>query len=253
MGYTFLILETEVAIQNDLKRIIATMDEQNKILMTDKAEVGLVMFGKYTVDILLVNTQLTGDTTGWQFIAEAREANPFIPIVVISTDSSVEDMLAGFKKYNLMDVIALPYEENEIEQAIKKSKAFLEKIDDEVITVKGHGISKRYQARDIYCAERPKRSSNNRCIIITAYDHGTGEVVETELPLRGSIMELVDKFRHKKTLLRCHQSHLVNPRHIDKIDWRHSKVILTTGRELPIGGEKYKQELDPFVSSTAEI
>jgi len=253
MGYTFLILETEAVVQTDLKRIITAMDQGNKILMTDKAEVGLVMFEKYTIDIIITNTRLTGDGTGWDFIAQAREANPFIPILVISADSSVDEMLIGFKKYNLMDIISQPYEESEIEQAIKKSKAFLEKIDDEVITVRGHGISKRYQARDIYCAERPKRSSNNRCIIITAYDHGTGEVIETELPLRGSIMELVDKFRHKKTLLRCHQSHLVNPRHIDRVDWRHGKVILTTGRELPIGGAKYKQELDPFVSFTAEI
>jgi len=253
MGYTFLILETEVATQNDLKRIITSMDENNKILMTDKAEVGMVMFEKYTVDILLVNTQLANETTGWEFIAQAKEVNPFIPIVVLTVNSSMEEMLAGFRRYNLMDIITQPYEGQEVEQAIKKSKAFLEKIDDEVITVKGHGITKKYQARDIYCAERPKRSSNNRCIIITAYDHGADAVIETELPLRGSIMELVDKFRHKKTLLRCHQSHLVNPRHIDKIDWRHSKVILTTGRELPIGGEKYKQELDPFVSFTDDM
>ena len=248
MGFNFLILEPELSTQNYLKRIIHKLNPQNTVLTADKGEVGLILYEKYSCDIMLINGDLKGTISGWHFIETIRSMHPFIPIILISSKNNVNEVLEGFKRYNLMDSINVPFDAEYVENAINKSLIFLEKIDEEVILLKGHGISKRYNARDIYCAERPKRPNNNRCIIITAYDRERKEIVETEVPLRGSIMELVEKFKHKKTLLRCHQSHLVNPRYIDKIDWRNNKVILTTGRELPIGGEKYKQELDPFVS-----
>ena len=248
MGLNFLILEQEVKTINFLKKVIESINHENKILTADRAEVGLILFEKYSVDIVLVNTELKGTVSGWKFIERLREQYKYVPIILINSNNNLTEVLEGFKRYNLMDSLSKPLEVDYVEQAIRKSLGFLEKIDEEIILLKGHGVSKRYNARDIYCAERPKRPQNNRCVVITAYDRQKGEITETELPLRGSIMEIVDKFKHKKTLLRCHQSHLVNPRYIDRIDWRKNKIILTTGRELPIGGEKYKQELDPFVS-----
>ena len=245
MTYTFLILEDDIEVQDDLRNTIISMNCQNKTLMADNVDDALKILEDYSIDAAFVDIHVLGEKTGWQFIKEIRKTNELMPIAVISSTASINDMLDGFNKYNMIAGIDKPYTEESIKAAINKTIALLEHIDDEVIALKGYGrVTKLYKGKDIYCVER---RNSSRSVVVTAYDCDTRELVETEFPLRGSIIEIANKFTRKKTLIRCHQSFLVNPRYIDGIDWRNDELILTNGKKLAMGGENYIQYLEPFI------
>lgn len=245
MAHLFLILEDDLEVQGDLKEIICNVNDQNEVLTTNNARDGLTMLANCDFAALFVDIHLIGKESGWDFIKQVRAQNPFIPIAVISSTATTKEMLDGFNRYQLMGGIDKPYTEEQVRKVVTKAVTFLKQIDDEVISIKGYdSTSEKYRSKDLYCVERINKK---RSVVITAYDSKTKQVVETEVPLKGSIMEIANKFKRNKTLLRCHQSALVNPRRIQKIDWRNDKVTLTNGKKLPIGGENYKRELELFM------
>jgi len=79
---------------------------------------------------------------------------------------------------------------------------------------------------------KPNRSKK---MLVTIYDEDSGDVIKEIFSLKKSLLEVPDLFSSQNCMMRCHKSHLVNPRAI--IGRRGDQLLLRLGEKVPLGGE----------------
>ena len=244
MGYNMLILEDDAKIQNNIKSLILSVDATNKVLVTDQAEVAENWARKHSIDIFYVDIQLAGKKTGWDFIKQIQETHPGRPVIVVSSTATQIDIIDAFNDQLIFLTIDKPYHPEHIFSSYDKAVTALNYVVEDSISFKVDDISRKFKAKDIYYVQNhPKKQKK---ALMASYNVVNQNRVEIEVPMRGSIMEIAKQFKQEKTLLRCHQSYLVNPRHIVGYHHKDEELELVDGSKIPVG-PTYFNEIKLFI------
>ena len=244
MGYKVLIAEDDFKIQKDIKKMIISLDNENTVTTTNQAEKAIKWIEVEDFDIFYVDIQLANNQTGWDLIKNITRTHPGYPVIIISGVATEPDIINAFNEQSILMYINKPYTEDDIAQSFEKAKLSLKYLPNQFISFKADGINKRFKEADIYYVKRHHRVQQKA--IIRAYDARSERIIETEVSLRGTITKIAEKFRRKKTLIRCHQSYLVNPRHIVEYNYRDEELSLSDGTKVPVGA-KYFRDIKQYV------
>ena len=244
MGYKILIAEDDLKVQNNLKNLILAINGENKVLATDQAEISEEWVKEYDFDMFYIDIQLAGKENGWDLIKKIAHTHPGYPIIVVSGAVDQSEIISAFNNQLIFMIINKPYTAEDIFSSFNKAVDALKYIPSQSISFKADGIRKRYKETDIYYVKRHQTVQQKA--IVRAYDALNKCIIETEVSLRGTITKITSMFRREKTLIRCHQSYLVNPRHIVEYDYAEEQLVLTDGTHIPVGAKFFK-EISPFV------
>ena len=237
MGQSILILEDHDEIQNNLKNLILSIDASNKVLATGQAEIAEEWLKAYNIDILYVDIQLAGKKTGWDFIKEAQAIHPKIPVIVVSSTAEQVEIINAFNGNLILFYIDKPYTAETVLESYEQAVSMLKYLTEDAISLTIDDIERQVKAKDIYVIKRhPKKQKK---ALVLHYDIITGGMVETECSIRGAITEMSGLFKQKKTLVRCHQSYLVNPRHILGYDHAAEELLLADGSRVSVGSKYF--------------
>ncbi|MFJ7890472.1 response regulator transcription factor [Lysinibacillus xylanilyticus] len=142
MKRTILIIEDELKIANIIADYF-TMNEYRILIGTD-GKVGLQMFEKETVDLIILDIMLP-EIDGFSVCRRIRKKSD-VPIIMLTARSEVEDQLMGYE-FKVDDYMTKPFNP---EILVAKSKVLLDRVytvkkedrDKETLTLKGVTINK---------------------------------------------------------------------------------------------------------------
>jgi len=229
MIFSFLILDDEKKYRIELEEIINAMDIGSKILTASNHDSGLEKAVSIGFDVFLADIDLRGEKNGLDFIKEIKKKNPLSQIIIVSSNPDYRKEALDLKVSGYIDK---PYKPEQVIREINSVLIYAKEMDNQMITFKRQEFEKRYKARDIICVRKVPKTS--RKVIVTAYKTQT-ESSEEMFSIKSNLDEVPKMFLRQNTLIRVHQSWLVNPRHVIDYDLAYDKLILTGDIRVPIG------------------
>lgn len=240
MGNNVLVLEDDGSIRNNIKNLILSIDENNKVLATGKETTAEKWLEQHQFDIFYIDIQLAGKKTGWDFIQKLKKTHPHQPIIIVSSTATQMEVIDAFNEQLIFLSIDKPYTPDDIYSSYEKAKVALSYVEDATVSLKINDTRRRFKTKDIhYIQKHPKKQKKG---IVTVYDAISQNKIEVDISIRGSMREVAKDFK----LIRCHQSYLVNPALILEYNHKKEMLVLIDGTTIPVG-ISYFDEIRPFI------
>jgi DNA-binding NtrC family response regulator len=138
-----LIVEDEPRMRRLLE--ISLGEEGHTVQTVDDAETGLKALRKDAVDLILTDLKLPG-MNGLDFLEQAKELNPSVPVVVMTAYGSVETAVEAMKA-GASDYVLKPFTMAEMKLVVKK-ELDVQKVREENRSLR-EALGKRYQFENI--------------------------------------------------------------------------------------------------------
>ena len=240
MMISFMILGNELTIKDRISKLIERklteeMDIDCKILTSNRFDEALEKANIINIDVHVVHCPSDEENNVIDYLSEISKKypdSPVIPVIVVS--SSGIELSYQVKLFNDFRIIGFRDEPDNAEGILtdlKKAVTFVQMLDDRKITFKRPSYSQVYNERDIYCVMRMPYGQKR--IVVTASENG--EITQEEFTIKSNLAEVRLMFADKNMLVRCHQSWLVNPKMIMKVDGINDMLILSNGFQIPFG------------------
>lgn len=248
-----LIIEDEFTAVELLKIYIEQMSEILTFAHScDNANEALRLLQKEDIDLIFLDMEISGRMNGLDFL-QFTENDPNRPPVIVTTgkkeylpdsfEFKVKSYLFKpfpfdmFKK-KVLEVVALPKilveterQGVEIEQQTPPQYFFIK------TTIKGQSVTQKIDFNQLKYVEAKDKQAH--------YYLEDG----TCLSVWDSLDSIVNKILPKGVCCRAHDKWLVGDRHfVKKIYWSDDRLIMTDGREIPIG-QTYKNGLKKFLEN----
>jgi len=247
-----MIIGNEPTVKDRLTKLIERKltDETGidcKIFKSSRYQEALAKGKINSIDIHIVHCTSSEEKSVIDYISEITKKysySPVIPVIVVGS-LGIEinyqlSLLNDFKVIGYRD----EDKEDDILTEMKKAVKFVQMLDNRKVTFKRPGYSQVYNERDIYCVMR--KPYGEKRVVVTASLHD--EITKEEFTIKSSLSEVRRKFSNKNTLLRCHQSWLVNVNMIEKVDGISDMLILSNGIQVPFG-RSYLKDLNHVLIS----
>lgn len=233
---SILIVEDDNVQRKDLISIAKNCNSNIRIFHTESIETAYTIsenheIGAFFVDILLV------DGTGIEFAKKIRSIKryQFTPIIFITGVPTKE--MEAFHDIHCYDYILKPYTEESVKKIMNKILVdYFEQITDhdKYLDLEFRGIKQRINTKDILLIE----SKNRKIFIRTKYE----EIRYRHMNLSQFIKELPDNF------IQIHQSIVVNPIYIEKIDKTNNQLYMKNIKEIVPIGTSFKKRVGELIN-----
>jgi two-component system, LytTR family, response regulator len=258
-----LIIEDEFTAVELLKIYIEQMPDVLTFAHScDNANEALRLLQKGDIDLIFLDMEISGRMNGLDFL-QFTENDPNRPPVIVTTgkkeylpDSFEFNVKAylfkpfsfeTFKK-KVLEVVTLPKilveninKEDVTEQQALPSRLILDFVPPQYFfiktTIKGQSVTQKLDF--------------NQLKYVEARDKQAHYYVEdgTCLSVWDSLDSIVNKILPKGVCCRAHDKWLIGSKHfVKKIYWSDDRLIMTDGREIPIG-QTYKNGLKKFLEN----
>lgn len=106
----------------NLRLFKATFRREYKILTASTALEGIKMLAENAIDLIITDQRMP-EITGVEFLSMVQNLYPHIPPgrLIISGYSDPEDVELAYKEYQLYKFISKPWDQNELNEIIKKA------------------------------------------------------------------------------------------------------------------------------------
>jgi DNA-binding NtrC family response regulator len=106
----------------NLRLFKSTFRREYKILVAKTAKEGIEILSEHEVDLVITDQRMP-DTTGVEFLSEVQKLYPQIPPgrLIISGYSDWDDIQLAYREYQLYKFVSKPWDQNELNQIIKKA------------------------------------------------------------------------------------------------------------------------------------
>jgi DNA-binding NtrC family response regulator len=138
-----LIIEDEPKMRRLLE--ISLGEEGHTVHTAPDAETGLKYFQREAIDLIVTDLKLPG-MNGLEFLREAKQLNPSVPIVVMTAFGSVETAVDAMKA-GASDYVLKPFSMAEMKLVIRK-ELDVQKVREENRSLR-EALGKRYQYQNI--------------------------------------------------------------------------------------------------------
>src|SRR5690242_16897692 len=142
-----LIVEDEPRMRRLLE--ISLGEEGHTVQTVDDAETGLRFLHKDAIDLILTDLKLPG-MNGLDFLEQAKELDPSIPVVVMTAYGSVETAVEAMKA-GASDYVLKPFTMAEMKLVVKK-ELDVQQVREENRSLRealGEALGKRYHFENI--------------------------------------------------------------------------------------------------------
>lgn len=112
-----LILEDDRTLCYQLEEILVS--EGYDVLLSSSYEEGKEYVGRFPVEVILIDVQISGKD-GLSFVEELRTSRPFLPVIVLSSDTSLQTIKKAIK-LSIFDFITKPPNPDELSQSIHEA------------------------------------------------------------------------------------------------------------------------------------
>lgn len=138
-----LIVEDEPKMRRLLE--ISLGEDGHTVHTAQDAEIGLKCFQREPIDLIVTDLKLPG-MSGLDFLREAKQLNPAVPIVVMTAFGSVETAVEAMKA-GASDYVLKPFSIAEMKLVIRK-ELDVQKVREENRTLR-EALGRRYQYQNI--------------------------------------------------------------------------------------------------------
>ena len=249
MIISFMVLGNDPIFKDKLMKLIERQLTEAagidcKILTAKSVDEALRTVSVINIDVHVV-MELDEKSAIHDYLVEVAQKypnSPVIPVVVIGSEIDANDKVKIFNEFKIIGYID-QLDKNEIILAdLRKAVTFVQMLDDRKVTFKRPAFSQVYNEQDIYCVQR--LPNGQKRINVTA--RVSDEVTQEEFTIKSNLAEIRQMFGNENTLIRCHQSWLVNPKLIMKVDGINDLLILVDEVKVPFG-RTYLDNLAPFI------
>ena len=231
-------MESLLIINSEKKAISKTISESlnqhYQISTAYSYNEASMMLGIQFFDLFLVIATKI-DASLIELLGEIRSDRGDLLPVIISLPKINERSQAQAFKQRVLYLTEYPLDLEELQKELSSVSEILEVVNDKIITLSTRKYDNDYRAKRIIYFER------SRPRYISVYYEEGGVIATEEIFFKASIEKFIEKHGLKRHFIQIHQSYLVNPRFIKKINKADLEVILTNGKKLPLGGTYYKK------------
>ena len=220
-NYTTIIVEDERLPMLSLIQKLNEYHPEIKVAATfDDAETALETILKVKPDLLFLDIQLPGKNSLW-LLEELSSALTTMPYIIFTTAYKETDYLLKAIKFQVVDYLLKPVSILDLAKAITKMK---EKSNNKAILEHKYSfqtfnsILLVSESEIVYC-----EADGNYCKMFT--------IRNTEEAIFERLGEVETKLLPTKLFIRAGKSHLINKKHIYKIDARKQICFLKTSND----------------------
>lgn len=224
-----LIVEDNPLEASQIESLLLTIDEDLEIHITGSAEQALELASKDSIDVFLLDYQLE-DYDGFMLAEKLRAQEKYVlaPIVFITGVKDRE--LIGYRNYHCYEYIIKPYSKDEFVETMGRLINNTRQAE-ETLLLKQRIITQVIRVKYIRYVEYKNRK---------IYFHTDNDVLNVTNKTLTDIEDMA-----KRSLVRIHQSFLVNKNRITKIDHKNKCIYIEgTRNPIPVGrsyGEKLRE------------
>lgn len=238
-----LIIDDETSIRNDLKDKLQHNFSQTVEIIGEASSVanGITKIRSLKPDLVLLDIHL-GDGTGFD-ILKAIDNKAFNVIFITGFDNNaIKAIKVGALDYILKPVdedefteaiekvIALKSEGNNLDKLIEVSQDFFEGVKEKRVILKtADAVYAVYEKDILYC-----RSEGNYTTFYTQ---------QLEKIMISKPLKKVEELLSPELFIRCHQSYIVNKKHVIKYD-KNGVLIVHLDTRVPVSSRRKEYTLE---------
>ncbi|AXG70787.1 transcriptional regulatory protein YehT [Kordia sp. SMS9] len=242
-----LIIDDEIAIRNDLKTLLQEHFSETVSVIGEASNVaeGIAQIKTLKPDVILLDIHL-GDGTGFEILAEIPNKDFNIIFVTGFDNNAIKAIKVGALDYILKPVdedefviaiekaIALKNEGNHLDKLIEVSQDFFEGVKEKRVILKtSDAVYAVYEKDILYC-----RSEGNYTTFYTQ---------QLEKIMISKPMKKVEELLSPELFIRCHQSYIVNKKHVLKYD-KNGVLIVHIDIKIPVSSRRKEYTLEKIFS-----
>jgi len=242
-----LIIDDETSIRNDLKAKLQNNFNHTVEISGEASSVanGITQIRVLKPDLVLLDIHL-GDGTGFDILS-AIDNKTFNVIFITGFDNNaIKAIKVGALDYILKPVdedefkeaiekvIALKSEENHLDKLIEVSQDFFEGVKEKRVILKtADAVYAVYEKDILYC-----RSEGNYTTFYTQ---------QLEKIMISKPLKKVEELLSPELFIRCHQSYIVNKKHVVKYD-KNGVLIVHLDHKVPVSSRRKDYTLEKIFS-----
>ncbi|MFK7748481.1 MAG: LytR/AlgR family response regulator transcription factor [Kordia sp.] len=242
-----LIIDDEAAIRNDLKMRLQEHFKEVVSVVGEASNVaeGIAQIKTQKPDLILLDIHL-GDGTGFDILMEIPNKDFNVIFITGFDNNAIKAIKVGALDYILKPVdedefteaiekaIALKSEENHLDKLIEVSQDFFEGVKEKRVILKtSDAVYAVYEKDILYC-----RSDGNYTTFYTQ---------QLEKIMISKPMKKVEELLSPDLFVRCHQSYVVNKKHVLKYD-KNGVLIVHVDIKIPVSSRRKDYTLEKIFS-----
>lgn len=240
---TFLILEDNPKFLDQTVKLIERQLTEVagidcKILTATTAKEALKRKAETSIDIHVIDIDLPGGGNGFTYLEEVAKGyeddEPVLPVVVISDQENDAYRIKALDRFKVTGFIGKSKYDGKLAlTALRRAVKMVRLLDEKKVTFRRPREVRIYKEKNVWAIERLPRGQKK--MLVSIYDEEKNQIIKEEFSLKSSLLEVPGLFSSPTCMIRCHQSHLVNPLVI--IGQRGDQLLLPFGEKVPLGGE----------------
>ncbi|MCL2559486.1 MAG: response regulator [Turicibacter sp.] len=237
---TLLIVEDTKEILDHLERLIRrSFQDDFQILKAETFQEAKVIIENDMVEVFIIDFDLP-DGDGLDLIKLIRNYySRKHPIIVQTVRDDTTYQLDVYKSYGNIVYLTKDVVFDELIEQLANIKEDLREQMNERLVIPGKSIVEAIDMREI-CLVSKVLNSNN--LEITSYNHSSKDFkynIITNMSFDG----FLEAYNTSDLFIRCHKSHVINKKMIEKIDRRENWVVLKHKNMKIELGEAYKKDV----------
>lgn len=237
---TILLIEDNKEILRYLERLIALHFKHDfQILKAETFFDGKKIIESRLADIFIIDFNLP-DGDGLDLIKLIRTHYPrWQPIIVQTVRDDTTYQLDVYKSYGNIVYLTKDIVFEELVEHLANAKEDLKDQTNDRLIISGRSVFEALDTRGICLISKVPNTNN---LEVTSYDIRTQDFKYKEIPSM-SLDSFLKQHNSSDVFIRCHKSHIVNKKMIEKIDRIDNKVLLKYKNLRVELGDAYKKEI----------
>lgn len=240
-----LIVEDDNKIQEQIEKTIHQIGQNFKTLVAHNIKMALMLAESFAIDIFILDVALP-DGNGLDLAKRLRVTYPNQPMIIESTEQDLSYQKRVHDEIENLAFLEKPYPWEKLKRKVSRAADIAKSLATKKLVIEQNGLSYFFEINDILYIETIKGA---KMIEIVSYDREVENLKKVrfrDVPLS----KLMENLPDKNTLIRCHNSYIVNPKMMTK--WNHSSlqgnsiVLKYQNIEVPIG-RTYRNKISALI------
>jgi len=214
--------------------ILKYLDQHYQISSTDCLDKAFTMVENHFFDLFLIIAPEINACMIKFFDEIRKDRSDLLPVIISLPEINERTQAQAFSQ-RIFYLTEYPLNLERLKKEFVNISEIMEVVNDKVITLSTRRYDKEFRVNKIIYFKR----SSPRMLTVCFFENG--KLFSDEYFYKASLEKFIDEHALRRHFVQVHQSYVVNPSFIEKIDKIDEQVVLNIGKKIPLGATYHKR------------